>query len=182
MSDSLRDQLMKKGLVSEQEAKKARSETKRKKGSGRKPKGQRGAEQSEAARFAAQVDAAKRARDRDLNQAREAERQREANEKAARDMLVKHEVKRDNDCEIPYNFTFDGRIKKLNVNARQRDALAAGEMAIGRTRGRFRLVPRETAERIRELAPFLIVHIDDGSGDADDPDYEDFPVPDDLMW
>lgn len=188
MSNSLSDQLLKSGLVSEQEAKKARNETKPKKKKSAKPKKkQRGAEESEAAQFARQVDEAKKARDRDLNKQREAERQREADEKAAREMLVANEIERGNDATLTYNFTFDNRIKKLNVTREQRDGLAAGRLAIGRTRGQFRLVERKTAERIQAMAPFLIVWLDDGGSDSsataseDDP-YADYPVPDDMMW
>jgi uncharacterized protein YaiL (DUF2058 family) len=185
MGNSLSDQLLKSGVVSEQEAKKARNETKSKKQKARKPKkNQRGAEESEAAQFARQVDEAKRARDRDLNKQREAERQRQADEKAARELLVNKEIQRGDDATLTYNFTVDSRIKKLNVTQEQRDGLAGGRLAIARTRGQFRLVDRETAEKIREKAPFLIVWLDDGSDDTpseDDP-YADFPVPDDMMW
>jgi uncharacterized protein YaiL (DUF2058 family) len=187
MSNSLSDQLLKSGVVSEQEVKKARNETSSKKKKARKPKKkERGAEESEAAKFAKQVDEAKRARDRDLNKQREAERQREADEKAAREMLVNNEIARGNDATLTYNFTFDNRIKKLNVTQEQRDGLANGRLAIGRTRGQFRLVDRKTAERIQSMAPFLIVWLDDGAdssedNNGDDP-YADFPVPDDMMW
>ena len=185
MSNSLSDQLLKSGLVSEQDAKKARNETKGKKQKAGKPKkNQRGGEQSGGARFAAQVDEAKRARDRDLNKQREAERQRQADEKAARELLVNKEIQRGNDATVSYNFTVDSRIKKLNVTQEQRNGLAGGKLAIGRTRGQFRLVDRDTAEKIRAKAPFLIVWLDDGSDDTpseDDP-YADYPVPDDMMW
>lgn len=188
MSNSLSDQLRKSGVVSEQEVKKARNETSPKKKKGQKAKKkERGTEESEAAKFAKQVDEAKRARDRDLNKAQEAQRQREADEKAAREMLVAKEIERGNDAAATYNFTYDNRIKKLNVTREQRDGLAAGRLAIGRTRGQFRLIDRQTAEKIQGMAPFLIVWLDDGGNTdseatgEDDP-YADYPVPDDMMW
>jgi len=180
MSDSLRDQMVKSGLASDQEAKKTKTDKHRQnQQSKKKKKANRGPANSEAAEFAAQVDAAKRARDQDLNREREAERQRKADQKAARELLVKSEIKRDDNAEQVFNFTVDGRIKKLNVTREQRAQLAAGQLAIGRTKGRFRLLEREPAERIAARADFLIVYLNDGNSTDEEADY---PVPDDLVW
>lgn len=176
MSDALREQLLKAGLTTEQEVKRARTQKKRSgKGKG-KGKDQRPATQTEAERRQAE----KRARDRALNREREAERQRQADEHAARELVIKHEIPHGQDGDIGFNFTYGTRIKQIYVNAEQQRQLAAGELAIARTRGRFRLIPREIAERVRPKAPFLIAFLDEGG--EDDPAYEEHPIPDDLVW
>lgn len=177
MSDALREQLLKAGLTTEQDVKKARTQQKRT-GKGKK----KGKGQSEPARTEAERrEAEKRARDRALNREREAERQREADQHAARELVVKHEIPHGRDGDIGFNFTYGNRIKQIYVNAEQQKKLADGSLAIARTRGRFRLVPREIAERVKPKAPFLIAFLDEAAGE-DDPAYEEHPIPDDLMW
>lgn len=179
MSDSLRDQLLKSGLAKEQDLKKVRSNKQKKRRAGKRPPGP--APESEAAREAARSEAAKRERDRELNRTRHAEREREAREKAAREMVIAREIPHGRDSDTAFNFTHQGRIKKINVSPEQRKQLADGRIAIARTRGRFRLVPREVADRVAPDAPFLIAWVNDGPEDSD-PAYEEHPIPDDLMW
>ncbi len=182
MSDSLRDQLLKAGLTSEQDVKRARSQ-KKQQARGQRNQGKRQPpQQSEAARQAADAEAQKRARDRTLNQRHEAEKRRKAEEHAAREMVIKHEVPHGADGDIAFNFSHDGRIKKIYINAKQQRDLATGALTVARTRGRFRLIPREIAERVRPRAPFLIAWMHEETTEADDPAYQEHPVPDDLMW
>jgi uncharacterized protein YaiL (DUF2058 family) len=177
MSDALRDQLLKAGLTTEQDVKQTRSQKKRSgKGKGKR-KGPSAPTQTEAERRAAE----KRDRDRALNREREAERRRQADEHAARELVIQHEIPHGQDGDIGFNFTYGNRIKQIYVNAEQQKQLAAGTLAIARTRGRFRLVPREVAERVKPRAPFLIAYLDEGDADSD-PAYEEHPIPDDLVW
>lgn len=177
MSDALREQLLKAGLTTEQDVKKARTQQKRAGKGGKKRKEQSQPVRTEAERRQAE----KRARDRTLNREREAERQRQADEHAARELVIKHEVPHGKDGDIGFNFTYGNRIKQIYVNAEQQKKLAEGTLAIARTRGRFRLLPREIAERVKPKAPFLIAYLDEGGG-QDDPAYEEHPIPDDLVW
>lgn len=180
MSDSLREQLLKAGLTTEQDVKRVKTELKRgSKGKGKKKKGATG-RQDEAARRHAAAQAEKRARDQALNREREAERKRQADEHAARELVIQHEIPHGQDGDIPFNFTYGQKIKQIYVNAEQQKQLAAGTLAIARTRGRFRLVPREIAERVKPRAPFLVAFLHEGG--SDDPAYEEHPIPDDLMW
>ena len=176
MSDSLRDQLLKSGLVDEQSVKKTRS-NKRKK----RRRGETDDEQNAASEAAARREADRRARDRTLNARRQAERKQQADEQAARQMVIEREIAHDG--EQRFQFSHNGRIRPIHVSASQRRDLAAGKLAIARTRGRYRLIPGEIVEKIRARAPFLIAWTaaDSGAGDEDDA-YADHPVPDDLMW
>ena len=176
MSDSLRDQLLKAGLVDEQSVKKTRS-SKRKK----RRRGEADAEQSAASEAAARREADRRARDRTLNARRQEERKQAADEKAARQMVIDSEIAHDG--EERFQFSHNGRIRPIHVSAAQRRELASGKLAIARTRGRYRLIPGDMVEKIRARAPFLIAWTaaDSDAGDEDDA-YADHPVPDDLMW
>jgi len=179
MSDSLREQLLKAGLTTEQDVKRVKTELKHgSKGKGKNKRASGRGNESSRRHDAAQTE--KRARDQALNRERDAERKRQADEHAARELVIQHEIPHGDDGDIPFNFTYGQKIKQIYVNGEQQKQLAAGKLAIARTRGRFRLIPREIAERVKPRAPFLVAFLDEGG--ADDPAYEDHPVPDDLMW
>ncbi len=182
MSDSLREQLLKAGLTTEQDLKRSRTQKRHQDRDHRKQGKGRPRPQSEATTQAADAEAQKRARDRTLNQRREAERRQKADENAARELVIKHEIAHGRDGDLAFNFTHDGRIKKIYVSADQQQQLAQGKLAVARTRGRFRLIPRDIADRVAPRAPFLIAFAGDAGGEAEDPAYESHPIPDDLMW
>jgi uncharacterized protein YaiL (DUF2058 family) len=48
--------------------------------------------------------------------------------------------------------------------------------------GEFELVPAETAEKIRQLNPSLVIDPPEESESTEDDDYADYKVPDDLIW
>lgn len=179
MSDNLREQLLKAGLVDEQSVKKAKTHKRKK-----RRQGEADDSQTEASRAAAQREADRKARDRTLNRRREEARQQQADEQAARQMVMDAEVAHDG--EVRFNFNHNGRIRPIHVSADQRKALAAGKLAIARTRGRYRLIPGDLVEKIRARAPFLIAWTaaDSASEEnsAEDDAYADHPIPDDLMW
>ncbi len=181
MSDSLREQLLKTGLASEEDAKRAKA-GKRRKGP-KKKKAERRKQADDTIRDAKLYDQAKRERDRELNRQREAERQRQAEEKAARRMVLDAEIPhgQDRNSDVAFHFTYGERIKHIYVSPKHQKQLAAGELAIARTKGHFRLIPRDVAEKVKPKAPFLIAFLDEGAQE-NDPAYEEFPIPDDLMW
>lgn len=176
MSDSLRDQLLKSGLVDEQSVKKTRS-SKRKK----RRRGETDAEQAAASDAAAQREADRRARDRTLNARRQEERRQHEAEQAARQKVLDAQIRHDGDER--FQFSHNGRIRPIHVSAAQRRDLAAGRLAIARTRGRYRLIPADVVEFVHARAPFLIAWTAEHSGGDDEDDaYADFPVPDDMIW
>ncbi|MCS4503559.1 DUF2058 domain-containing protein [Arhodomonas aquaeolei] len=183
MSNSLREQMLKSGLASEEDVKRVESQKKGRKKGPKKKKSQRQAPKSDAASHAELYDQAKRARDRDLNREREAERRRQADEKAARKMVLDSEIRRsERDADVAFHFTHGERIKRLYVTGAQQTQLARGELAIARTRGHYRLIPAEVADRVEPVAPFLIAFRGGPVEGEDDPAYEEHPIPDDLMW
>lgn len=172
---SLRDELLKAGLVSSDKAKKLDSDGRkqnyqRKKGKALTPEEE--AQQTEA-RKRAEADAArKREQDRQLNLAREAEKQRREQAARARQLIEAHRMN-EPEAEIAYNFQDGNRIRSVRVTVSQRKALAMGRLAIVRGDRRefdFALTPREIARKLAGFAPdrVLLLHPESGGGDADD--------------
>ncbi|MFA0917815.1 hypothetical protein ALP73_00170 [Pseudomonas coronafaciens pv. garcae] len=179
MSLSLRDQLLKAGLVNQKQAKQAGKE--KQKEQRLVHKGQAQADDSQK-RAAQEAQAEKTKRDQELNR-----QQQEKVEQKARAAQVKQliEVSR-----IPklitedyYNFVDDKKVKRISVNALVRNKLSSGSLAIVHHGGGYEIIPREAALKIQERDPRCIVLLNTPTEapDADDP-YAAYQVPDDLMW
>jgi len=82
------------------------------------------------------------------------------------------------EADQPRNFEYAGKIRRVHVDAEQLAALNAGELGVVQQGGRYLLVSREIAEQVRAIDPHqLALLVDpDGGGVGDDG------VPDDLMW
>ena len=82
------------------------------------------------------------------------------------------------DAEQPRNFEYGGKIRRVHVDGAQLAALNAGELGVVQQAGRYFLVTRDIAEQVRSIdAHQLALLVDPNSGGmADDG------VPDDLMW
>ncbi len=179
MSLSLRDQLLKAGLVNEKQAKQA---TKQKQKQQRlENKGQ--AEKDDAQRQAAlKAQAEKAERDRELNR-----QQQEKAEQKARAAQIKQLIESSRlpklTTEDYYNFVDEKKVKRLSVNAMMRDKLSRGSLGIVRHGGGYEVIPREAALKIQERDPRRVVLLNTQTEepDADDP-YAAYKVPDDLMW
>lgn len=83
----------------------------------------------------------------------------------------------DPDAEVPRNFVYKGRIRKIHVTPDQLTALNAGKLGIAYLTGRYHLLAAEHIEAIRAISA---EHVPDLAGES--PDDEDHPVPDDLIW
>ena len=86
----------------------------------------------------------------------------------------------------PFHFTRGDRIKRIYVSGDQRRRLSDGELAIVGFGGRHHLVPRPAGERIRDLRPEVFVFIASGEPGADAAQsaegYEGYEIPDSLVW
>lgn len=183
MSNSLRDQLMKAGVATQEHLKRARASDRKRHRQAKQQRRSGGeAQQTESARLAAEAAARERARAQELNRKRHAETERLAAEAQARDMVVENEIARkQSDKDVGFNFSHKGKIKQIYISPELHKQLVAGKLAICRTRGRFRVVPAEVAQKVQPIAPYLVAYLSDGKG-TEDPAYADFPIPDDLMW
>ncbi|RMR67631.1 Nucleoprotein/polynucleotide-associated enzyme [Pseudomonas savastanoi pv. fraxini] len=179
MSLSLRDQLLKAGLVNQKQAKQVGKE--KQKEQRLVHKGQAQADDSQK-RAAQEAMAEKAKRDQELNR-----QQQEKVEQKARAAQVKQliEVSRLPKLitEDYYNFVDDKKVKRISVNALVRNKLSSGSLAIVHHGGGYEIIPREAALKIQERDPRRIVLLSTPTeaADADDP-YAAYQVPDDLMW
>ena len=223
--NSLRDQLLKVGLVTEKQAKQAAQQEQQRQFRNRPPKpkdpprppqqgnhpgsGQRGNQganprqqapqpaaaaprpaqhpvQSAATLAAQQAQAAKVARDQELNRKREEKAKRRARIAEIEQIIEQNRVPR-LETEDYYSFIDGKKIRRMSVDAERREKLTSGILAIVRYKGHYAVVPKETAERIRERDENMVVPTvqpKDGApaeAAAEDP-YKDFVVPDDLTW
>lgn len=179
MSISLRDQLLKAGLVNQKQVKQvSKNQQKQKR---LEQKGQVEVDDSQQ-RLAQEAMAEKVKRDQELNR-----QQQEKAEQKARAAQVKQliEVSRlpKLNTEDYYNFVDDKKVKRLSVNALMRAKLSSGSLAIVHHAGGYEVIPREAALKIQERAPerIVLLNVVTEEPDADDP-YAAYVIPDDLMW
>jgi len=186
MSDSLRDQLLKAGLVTERQARQATQQSKQQQHQhARGPKKQRQSPPPQAPTIAAQqAAAAKAARDQELNRRQQEKAAAKARAAEITQLLEQHSIARDATGEDYFNFVSNGKVRRMAVTPVERDRIVRGAVLIVRWSGRVHLVPPEAADRIRERHPTAVIDLPaspTAATDENDP-YKDFVVPDDLTW
>ena len=88
------------------------------------------------------------------------------------------------DTDTPFHFIREARIKRVYVNEAQRRRLSDGELAIVGFGRRHHLVSRPAGERIRALRPEVFVFVASAGpvADAVEEGYEGYEIPDGLVW
>ena len=177
---SLRDELLKAGLVPSDQAKKLESETRKQAHQAKKSKtlaAEEAARQAEARQRASAEVAHKREQDRQLNLKREAEKKRREQAARARQLIDSHRLN-DAEAESPYNFQEGRFIRSIRVTSGQAKALALGRMAIlrgDRNQYDFALAPREIALKLAEFAPERVLLLyDESNGDETEDGWGDW--------
>ena len=182
MAGSLKDQLLKAGLASKKQAKDAELAKRRERKQNRS-----GSDPAERERAAA-IDAARRekiAKDRELNEQRQAERARRALRAEIRQLAEQHRIAPSPNADLRYHFVRDGRVRSIWIDAELQKQLGAGTVRLVAVEQAFVLVPADIAERIAERDPAAVVQSENPPGARktdDDALYEQFPIPDDLHW
>ena len=210
MNSSLRDQLLAAGLVTEKQARQAAQQEQQRQFRDRpRPKvGQhpgsnpaqhkpnqgpnKGAPQNQGhgqpqqapspKAQANQAQAAKVARDQELNRRREDKAQRRARIAQIEQIVEQNRVPR-LETEDYYSFIDGKKIRRMSVDAQRRELLTRGELVIVRYRGHYAVVPAAIGERIRERdATQVVPLVQPKASPEPDEAYKEFVVPDDLMW
>ena len=179
MSSSLRDQLLKVGLVTEEQVKKAEAAARRPER--RKPK-RSAAEPAPSAADRARAEKAER--DRELNRLKAEQAAAKARAAEIRQIIEQHRIPPSDDGD-PFHFQDGNHIKRIYVTDEQRRKLVDGSLAIARHGKSFALVPAAIAERLRERDPNAVVNLETATSaksDELDEAYKGFEVQDDLMW
>ena len=176
MNNPFQEQLLKAGLVTRQQVNKVNKEKQKQKK--RQPKKSHAPSQPSAAQLAAQK---KAQHDRELNQKREQQAQQRAISIEIDQLVREHALKRDQQCDVAYNFEHRNKVHRVYVNAEMKQKLIAGQLGIARIEGRYELVPGDVAEKIQQRNDKRVILFETESEQLDD-EYADYQVPDDLMW
>lgn len=152
-------------------------------GGGTPPRASHPPQPPSASLLAQQAQAAKIARDQELNRKREEKAKRRARIAEIEQIIEQNRAPR-LETEDYYSFIDGKKIRRMSVDPQRREQLTSGVLAIVRYKGHYAVVPKAIAERIRERDENMIVPMvqpKEGSAEPDDA-YKDFVVPDDLMW
>ncbi len=175
MSSTLREQLLKAGLVTEKQVRATEQPHRRE--SRHKP-----APTSEQKLAAERAQAAKAARDQELNRQRQLNAEAKARAGEIRQLIEQHRLPK-LDSDDRFNFIAGKKLRFIAVDADRRAALNSGTLFIVRYEGRSEVVPAAVAERIRERDERVVIRLDKTETTVDENDpYKDFVVPDDLKW
>lgn len=180
MSDSLRDQLLKAGLVTENKVKRAyQADEQRRRQS--KSGGKLRATDTPPS-TAQHAQAQKAVRDLELNRQQQEKAQRRALRAQVEQLVEQARLPRI-DSDEHYSFVDNGKVCRIAVDAQRRREIYEGRLAIVRYKGHHEVVPAEAALRIRERDQNALIVRDEvnKSASEDDP-YKEFVVPDDLTW
>jgi uncharacterized protein len=180
MGNALQDQLLKAGLVSDKQLKKARKD---------KIKDERRAHAQADPPSSApgavdhrRLQQQKAARDRELNRVRQTEAEQKAALAQVRQLIESH---RDSGAagDRPYHFIVEGKVKRIYVSDEAGRRITAGRLAIASLDGSYALVPADVAAKIRARhAPSLVLWNDPDAPAPDKDEYAAYTVPDDLVW
>lgn len=176
MSMSLRDQLLKAGMVDDKQCKEAERQLRQQQRERQQlPKDKR-AVASDAELAAQRTQLAKVARDQELSR-----RQKEQADKRACHAQIEQLIEQNRlpriETDERYNFVDGDKIHRIPADHAARERLSRGEIAVVRHSGGYELVPAETAARIRERDEHAVI-VCGAAHDAVSAD----GVPKDLMW
>jgi uncharacterized protein len=189
MSMSLRDQLLAAGLGTKKQAKEA-TQAKRPQSRHQPPPPPTPAQQA-----ANKAQAAKNARDQEMNRRQQEKAAAKARRAEVKQLIEQNRLPRA-ESEEYFNFADGTRLARLAVTPAMREQLMKGAIVIVRYEGHYAVVPADAAARIRERDEYAVVTHGEAPkvgattaapaaasspATGEDP-YKDFVVPDDLMW
>ena len=180
MGNPFQDQLLKAGVVTKQQVKKAQSASNKKKKEQRSKKNNTVDENKLKAQ---QLAKEKAEHDKALNSRKEEQAKQKATSIEIDQLVLSNLIKRSEECEIVYNFEHRKKINRIYINDDMRQRIIEGQLGIARIEGRYELIPRLIAERIQkrnEKRVILFENIEEEINE-DDP-YAEYQVPDDLIW
>ena len=180
MSNPFADQLLKAGAVTKQQVQKAQTDKKKQNKQNRQKKEK---PVDQAALKAQKAAEEKARRDKELNKRKEEQARQKAISIEINQLIEQNLIKRDDNCEVVYNFPHQNKVKRIYVNDELKNQIVAGKLGIARIEGRYELVPLSIAEKIKQRNEKRIVIIEDDEQAVDENDpYADYQIPDDLTW
>ena len=177
MGKSLQDQLLKAGLANKKQAvraKKAKNSKEKLKRTGKDV-------EDESALLVKQARDKKLAKDKALNEAKNRQAELAAIKAQIHQIVAMNRVEERGDIE--HRFPDGSTITTMRLTDMQRRAVINGVLAIVKTNDQYDLIPRKAAQKIAERDESLILVCNNHTDEqAEDDEYADFQVPDDLMW
>ena len=160
MGNSLREQLLKAGLVDKKQVSKAKHD---KRISNQKPKGQK---QPVAQPVEDSVTKEERLayaeRNRELNRLRELERKKRENVAQVKQLIKDNKLTlKEQDDDEPFYFVVGKKVKKMFLSQKISNDLTNGRLAIANLDGRFEIIPENAARQIAERNPKTLVFFND---------------------
>ncbi len=135
MSNPFQDQLLKAGLVTRQQVKKANQQ----KGKIKKQQHAKKEIPVDETRLKIQQAAdAKQKRDRELNQRKQEQLRQQAISNEINQLITNNLLVRDDSCEIAYNFQHAKKVKRIYVNNDMRSQIISGKIGYRAYRGTLR--------------------------------------------
>ena len=182
MGNPFQDQLLKAGVVTKQQVKKAQSASKKKKKEQRSKKNNVVDENKLKAQ---QLAKEKAEHDKALNLRKEEQAKQKAVSIEIDQLILSNLIKRGEECEIVYNFEHRKKVNRIYLNEDMKQRVISGQLGIARIEGRYELVPKLIAEKIQQRNDKRVILFEqteeESTVNENDP-YAEFKVPDDLMW
>ena len=179
MSNPFQDQLLKAGLVTKKQVQKVQQEKNKKYKQQRSKKTQA---VDETKLKAQQVAQKKAERDRELNKRKEEQAQQKAISIEINQLITNNCLARDESCDIVYNFDHNKKVRRIYVNAEMKQQIVQGKVGVARIEGRYELVLKSIAEKIQQRNAKRVVIFDTQEKVAENDDYSEYEIPDDLTW
>jgi uncharacterized protein YaiL (DUF2058 family) len=189
MKNALQDQLLKAGLVTEEQFKKASAKPRRpppksKSKKSKKPTNKKNHSHNSDLKRA--YDARKKLEVAEKHKKEQLAAQRKANRRKIRALISNNTLNKP-DAEISYRFIIGQNIKNVYVTEEQQKQLLSGKLAITFFDGKRCIIPRNVADKIMQLDPkkAIIVQPSDVETTHDESrehEYSTFKVPEDLQW
>lgn len=180
---SLQDQLLKAGLADKSKAKQARADKRKK----QKLKNKGTAVGEDESKLAAQQAAeAKKQRDRELNQQRQAELEKKAVVAQIRQLITVNQQPKGNGDTV-LNFTDNNVVKRMYVSDAVHKLVVDARLAVVRLDDDYALIPTPVADKIAERDANVVIYRADlreenKEKSEEDDWYADYEIPDDLTW
>lgn len=180
-NQSLQDQLLNMGLVSDAKAKQVRTEKRKKSKKQRKNNAQT---LDDNKQLLQETKAKQAEKDRLLNEQRKQEAQQRDIANQVRQLIEANRLKQAKGDEgVAYHFNDQNKVKTIYVNPDVREKIIAGKLAIARLDKVYEVVTTEAAEKIKTRdATAVVVLFNAVPEKTEDDTYADYQIPDDLMW
>jgi uncharacterized protein YaiL (DUF2058 family) len=184
MSNPFQEQLLKAGLVTRKQVQKANQEKSRK----NKQHSRKENAVDETQLKVQQAAEEKAIRDRELNRKKQQQARQKAISIEINQLISNNCIKRDESCEIVYNFEHNKKVRRIYVNQDMKQKIIQGKLGIARIEGCYELVPRDIADKIQQRNEKRIVIFNEEpqlnsqeKANENDP-YAKYQIPDDLIW